>query len=260
MHRFIRAALALALAFTAALPAAQAQTKKLVRIHTAGPADLGVDNTMLAHQFMTYVNANSRQRRGQGVPEQPARPVARGDRGDAPGLGRVGHHRRAGGVRVVRQAHRRARPAVHVEELRARDRGARRPGRQGARGRHGEGRLQGAVVGGELGLPQRRHREEGSQDRGRPEGPEDPHHPDQGLRLGDQRDGRQRHADELRRDLHLAAERRARRLRAHRGDHRVVQAQRGRVLHRDDAPPDGPDGAGVLAGRVEEVHAGRAGR
>jgi TRAP-type transport system periplasmic protein len=39
--------------------AAQAPTKKLIRIHTAGPADLGVDNTMLAHQFMTYVNANS---------------------------------------------------------------------------------------------------------------------------------------------------------------------------------------------------------
>ncbi len=38
---------------------AQAPSKKLVRIHTAGPADLGVDNTMLAHQFMTYVNANS---------------------------------------------------------------------------------------------------------------------------------------------------------------------------------------------------------
>ena len=69
---------------------------------------------------------------------------------------------------------------------------------------------------------------------GRPEGPEDPHHPDQGLRLGDQRDGRQRHADELRRDLHLAAERRARRLRAHRGDGDLVQAQRGRLLHRDD--------------------------
>ena len=38
---------------------AQSPSKKLVRIHTAGPADLGVDNTMLAHQFMTYVNANS---------------------------------------------------------------------------------------------------------------------------------------------------------------------------------------------------------
>jgi len=61
MQRFIRAALTLALVLVAALPlAAQAQaTKKLVRVHTAGPADLGVDNTMLAHQFMTYVNQNS---------------------------------------------------------------------------------------------------------------------------------------------------------------------------------------------------------
>lgn len=38
---------------------AQSPAKKLIRIHTAGPDDLGVDNTMLAHQFMTYVNANS---------------------------------------------------------------------------------------------------------------------------------------------------------------------------------------------------------
>ena len=61
-----RAAMALvsagALALGLALPlsaVAQAPAKKLIRIHTAGPADLGVDNTMLAHQFMTYVNANS---------------------------------------------------------------------------------------------------------------------------------------------------------------------------------------------------------
>ena len=33
--------------------------KKLIRIHTAGPNDLGVDNTMLAHQFASYVNVNS---------------------------------------------------------------------------------------------------------------------------------------------------------------------------------------------------------
>ncbi|HEY6133800.1 MAG TPA: TRAP transporter substrate-binding protein [Rubrivivax sp.] len=63
MQRTLRAAQALAIlavALAAALPAAaQAPAKKLVRIHTAGPADLGVDNTMLAHQFMTYVNANS---------------------------------------------------------------------------------------------------------------------------------------------------------------------------------------------------------
>lgn len=60
MHRrTLGAALALAYAFLAAGPAAAQAAKKLVRIHTAGPADLGVDNTMLAHQFMTYVNANS---------------------------------------------------------------------------------------------------------------------------------------------------------------------------------------------------------
>jgi len=63
MQCTFRAAQALAIltvALAATLPAAaQAPAKKLVRIHTAGPADLGVDNTMLAHQFMTYVNANS---------------------------------------------------------------------------------------------------------------------------------------------------------------------------------------------------------
>jgi tripartite ATP-independent transporter DctP family solute receptor len=60
MQPRFHALLGLVFALCAALPApAQAQAKKLVRIHTAGPADLGVDNTMLAHQFMTYVNANS---------------------------------------------------------------------------------------------------------------------------------------------------------------------------------------------------------
>jgi len=60
MHSTLRVLTALLVALAAALPAAaQAPAKKLVRIHTAGPADLGVDNTMLAHQFMTYVNANS---------------------------------------------------------------------------------------------------------------------------------------------------------------------------------------------------------
>ena len=60
MHRILRASMALLLALAAALPAAaQTPAKKLVRIHTAGPTDLGVDTTMLAHQFMSYVNANS---------------------------------------------------------------------------------------------------------------------------------------------------------------------------------------------------------
>jgi TRAP-type transport system periplasmic protein len=53
-------AVAAAASLLVAVPAwAQAPAKKLIRIHTAGPDDLGVDNTMLAHQFMTYVNANS---------------------------------------------------------------------------------------------------------------------------------------------------------------------------------------------------------
>ena len=53
-------AVAAAASLLVAVPGwAQAPAKKLIRIHTAGPDDLGVDNTMLAHQFMTYVNANS---------------------------------------------------------------------------------------------------------------------------------------------------------------------------------------------------------
>ena len=60
MKTMRRALIGVALSALAAMPAAaQTPAKKLVRIHTAGPADLGVDNTMLAHQFMTYVNANS---------------------------------------------------------------------------------------------------------------------------------------------------------------------------------------------------------
>ena len=60
MHPTFHALAALVFGLAAVLPTGvQAQAKKLVRIHTAGPADLGVDNTMLAHQFMTYVNANS---------------------------------------------------------------------------------------------------------------------------------------------------------------------------------------------------------
>ncbi len=60
MHRFVRAlALSVVSLAIAAPAAAQSSSKKPIRIHTAGPADLGVDNTMMAHQFMTYVNAHS---------------------------------------------------------------------------------------------------------------------------------------------------------------------------------------------------------
>ncbi len=59
MRQILKALLVSSAALALALPAAaQAPAKRLVRIHTAGPNDLGVDNTMLAHQFMTYVNAN----------------------------------------------------------------------------------------------------------------------------------------------------------------------------------------------------------
>lgn len=49
----VLAALALAVA------PAEAQTKKVIRIHTAGPNDINVDNTMLAWVFMNYVNTHS---------------------------------------------------------------------------------------------------------------------------------------------------------------------------------------------------------
>ena len=60
MYRIVRTFIVPLLAAVFAVSAAaQAPAKRLVRIHTSGPADLGVDNTMLAHQFLTYVNANS---------------------------------------------------------------------------------------------------------------------------------------------------------------------------------------------------------
>jgi tripartite ATP-independent transporter DctP family solute receptor len=60
MHHVLRILTSLFLALCVALPAvAQTAARKLVRIHSAGPADLSVDNALLAHQFMTYVNANS---------------------------------------------------------------------------------------------------------------------------------------------------------------------------------------------------------
>lgn len=59
MHHILRT-LSFLLALSVALPAAaQVPVKKLVRIHSSGPSDLDVDTAMLAHQFMTYVNANS---------------------------------------------------------------------------------------------------------------------------------------------------------------------------------------------------------
>ena len=52
-------AVAFGLACAAAPAAAQAPAKKLLRIHTAGPDDVNVDNTKLAVEFAGHVNANS---------------------------------------------------------------------------------------------------------------------------------------------------------------------------------------------------------
>ncbi|KQP18308.1 TRAP transporter substrate-binding protein [Pseudorhodoferax sp. Leaf267] len=59
MQRFLSAALILAFSLAAGHAGAQAPAKRLLRIHTAGPADLGVDNTFLATEFANMVNAAS---------------------------------------------------------------------------------------------------------------------------------------------------------------------------------------------------------
>lgn len=60
MNSFSRIATAVILAFAcAAMAQAQAPAKRLIRVHTAGPADLGVDTTMMATRFAEQVNASS---------------------------------------------------------------------------------------------------------------------------------------------------------------------------------------------------------
>jgi tripartite ATP-independent transporter DctP family solute receptor len=60
MHAFSRilgtALVALAFAATAS---AQTPAKRLIRVHTAGPADIGVDTTAMATRFAEQVNANA---------------------------------------------------------------------------------------------------------------------------------------------------------------------------------------------------------
>lgn len=60
MKNLFRLSAALVIALSVAFPGiAQAQSKRLIRVHTAGPADIGVDTTMLATKFMENVNAAS---------------------------------------------------------------------------------------------------------------------------------------------------------------------------------------------------------
>ena len=193
-----------------------AQTKKLLRIHTAGPNDTNVDNTKLAVEFQDRANAAQStveikvfpaSQLGQTREVIEAMRLGSGAAGTTGGPAEYASFVRRLGVLGLPFEWKSYEHALRVLDG---------PVGKELTSDMEKGGFKVLGLGHQLGLPQRHHLEEGSEDRGRPEGPEDPHHPDQGVRRRDQLDGRQRHADELRRDLHLAAERRARRLRAHR--------------------------------------------
>jgi tripartite ATP-independent transporter DctP family solute receptor len=59
--KYARIFAAVLLAFSLTIPAvAQAQEKKQVRVHTAGPTGMGTDQSAMAVKFMEYVNSNSK--------------------------------------------------------------------------------------------------------------------------------------------------------------------------------------------------------
>ena len=69
LQRLIAAVALLGAGMVALLPGlAAAQDKKLLRIHTAGPADIGVDPMMFAWQFAMYVNASPTRSRSRCSP------------------------------------------------------------------------------------------------------------------------------------------------------------------------------------------------
>jgi tripartite ATP-independent transporter DctP family solute receptor len=57
VRRLLATALIAVCSLASVTVSAQTPPKRLLRIHTAGPADLGVDNTMLATEFANLVNA-----------------------------------------------------------------------------------------------------------------------------------------------------------------------------------------------------------
>ena len=57
LKHILTAAVVGALALAAST--AEAQTKKVLRIHTAGPNDINVETTMLAWMFANYANSHS---------------------------------------------------------------------------------------------------------------------------------------------------------------------------------------------------------
>ena len=194
----------------------------------------GVDHRQLHQQQLGHA-------RSARVPGEPAGRGTRGGGRHAARRGRHDAHRRHRDPQQLQQADGRARPAVHVAQLRPRAQGPRRQGRGDAGGRAREARPQGPRLAGQLGLPQRHHDQEGSEEGRGPEGAQDPHDPDADLRRGAERDGRVCDADGVRRGVHVAADRRARRLRAFVGGrlHRQV-LRSGEVHHADGAPGSDP--------------------
>ena len=184
IRQWITAALVAVAMLGTGIATADAQTKKVIRINHAGADDiLGTEHQMFCLDLRELREPEGADARRQALSQQRARPVAAGDRGDAARLGREHAYRRHGGVRQFLPGEmRRDRAAVHLQGLRPRAARARRPGRRGAVGRARESRLQGARLPLFLGLSERRDRQEGDQDRRRPQGPEDPDHPDAGLR------------------------------------------------------------------------------
>jgi hypothetical protein len=253
-----RTCLSLALALLIGLggaASAQAQTagKRLIRIHTAGPNDLGVDNTFLAQEFADHVNANApslevkvfaNSQLGQSREVIEAMRLGSGAAGTSGGPAEYAAFvKRVGvlGLPFLWKSYDHASTVLSGEVGQELDKDMQKAGFKV---------LAWSVSWGYRNVVTAKKEVTKAADL---KGPQDPHDPDQGVRRGGQRHGCQRHADELRRDLHVAAERRARRLRAHRRHHRLLQAQRSRVLHRLDTPPDGSDGPGLFHGRMEEA-------
>ncbi len=209
--------LALCVTVAAALagaPHAAAQAKKQVKISHATAADVANDNHMTAWIIANYINSNSDTLEARVYPANQLGEERAVIEGMQLGAGATMH---IGGTAIHNNFNKRMgvldlpfmwknyEHAHHVLDGKV---GADAGG--GAR----EARPQGAGLAGQLGLPQRRHHQEGSEEAGGSEGPQDPHDPDADLRRRAERDGRVGHADGVRRGLHVAADRRARRLRA----------------------------------------------
>ena len=162
-----------------------------------------------------------------GARDRPAG-AGRPDRLHGLGVGDLGQRRAAAaGARLPVPV---ARLGPRAPHRRRAARAARRrlPRADGADAAAGLGRL--------VRLPQRRHALARHHRSVAARRPEDPHHPVGDLREGDRADGRQPDADGVRRGLHVAADRRHRRLRARRQHDAAAALLRGRRLPDPHAP------------------------